>query len=208
MKTHLFFFAAFLLLPLSAFGFHGNAGLQIDFDHRNQYLIEVGYEQFFSRGSLTLENLSGGFYPITISRVEGRKHRVVYAGGVNLAPSSVTYASFYRGNLIIREVVPFFEDNFQVMNDREFSRFMRILADESFDSSKVEMLEFQLPYQYFTAAQVASIMDELSFESSKLKFAKLAFAQTIDPRNYYLVRNKLNFNSSKEELTRFISGTR
>ncbi|PKP24980.1 MAG: hypothetical protein CVU03_09915 [Bacteroidetes bacterium HGW-Bacteroidetes-2] len=30
-------------------------------------------------------------------------------------------------------------------------------------------------------------MDVLSFDSSKLEFAKLAFAKVVDPENYYLV---------------------
>ncbi|NCT18907.1 MAG: DUF4476 domain-containing protein [Flavobacteriia bacterium] len=44
------------------------------------------------------------------------------------------------------------------------------------------------------------MMDILSFDFSKLQFAKLAFTRVVDPENYYLVREGLVFSSSKREV--------
>ncbi len=205
MKTNLLFYVALFLLPLSVFGHYGDASLQIDFNNRSQYLIQIGNEEFMTHGgSFTVDNLNSGFYPVHIYQINGRQHRLLYTGGINLAAASITYSRFLRGNLMVTEVIPFYHDNYAVMNDMEFSRFLHRVADENFDSSRLDLMKMQIQYQYFTSMQVAQIMEEFSFDSNKLEFAKLAFLKTIDPQNYYCVSEKLTFSSSRKELNQFI----
>ena len=45
-------------------------------------------------------------------------------------------------------------------------------------------------------------------ESNKLNLAKQAYANTVDKRNYSIVNDAFNFNSSKDELARFIRNIR
>lgn len=205
MKTNLLFYVSLILLPLSVFGNYGDASLQIDFNNRSQYLIQIGNEEFSTRGgSITVDHLNSGFYPVHIYQMNGRQHRLLYAGGVNLAAASITYSRFFRGNLMVTEVIPFYANNYAVMNDAEFSRFLYSVADESFDSSRLDLMKMQLQYQYFTSMQVAQIMEEFAFDSNRLEFAKLAFLKTVDPQNYYCVTEKLTFSSSRKELNQYI----
>ncbi len=206
MKTNLLFYAFLLLIPFHVFGYYDDASLQIDFNSRNSYIVQLGYDKFMTNGSsIIVDQLDSGFHPVTIYEVRGRKKRVVYSGGVNLAAASITYAEFYRGYLTVTEVVPLSPNpNFMVMNDAEFSRFMDRVNNESFESGKLDLLKTQIHYQFFTSLQVARIMDEFSFDSNRLDFAKLALAKTVDPQNYYLVSEKLSFNSNRQELNQFI----
>lgn len=206
MNTNLLFYAFLFLMPLQVFGHYGDASLQIDFNSRNSYIVQIGYDEFMTNGgSILVDQLDSGFHPVTIYEVRGRKKRVVYSGGVNLAASSITYTEFYRGNLTVTEVVPLYiNPNFMVMNDAEFGRFMDRVSAESFESGKLDLLKTQVHYQFFTSLQVARIMDEFSFDSNRLEFAKLAFGRTVDPQNYYLVSEKLSFNSNRQELNQFM----
>lgn len=205
MKTNLLFYVSLLLLPWSVLGNYGDASLQIDFDNRSQYLVQIGNEEFMTRGgSFLVDNLNSGFYPVQIYQMRGRQHRLLYAGGINLATASITYSRFFRGNLMVTEVIPFYANNYAVMNDAEFSRFLYSVADESFDSSKLDLMKMQLQFQFFTSLQIAQIMEEFAFDSSRLELAKLAFLKTVDPQNYYCVIEKLTFSSSRKELNQYI----
>jgi hypothetical protein len=44
----------------------------------------------------------------------------------------------------------------------------------------------------------------LSFESTRLDFAKFAYTYTLDKENYYMVNNAFSFSSSVAELNNFI----
>ncbi|MBA5630513.1 DUF4476 domain-containing protein [Moheibacter lacus] len=205
MRTNLFFYVTVFLLPLCVFGHFGNASLQIDFENRRQYLVQIGNEEFLTNdGTITFENLNSGFYPVHIYQLNIRTKRLLYKGGVNLAAGSITYTQFFRGNLEVTEVVALYEPSGVVMSDVDFNRFLYSIADESFDSSRLEMMEIQLNYQFFTAHQIAQVLNEFSFESNKLAIAKLAFGKTVDPHNYYLVSEEFSFSSSKRELKEFI----
>lgn len=204
MKTNLFFYAMLLFLPLGVFGHYDNAHLEIEFENYNSYFVQIGNEEFSTNGtSISIENLNRGFYPVRIYEFRHRKKYLIYSGGVNLAEASWTYSIFYRGNLIVTEVIPFLPTVY-VMNDAEFNRFLFSVREENFDSSRLEMMEMQLNYQFFTSFQIAQIMDEFSFESNKLDFAKMAFGRTVDPENYYRVSEKFTFSSSKKELKEYI----
>ena len=44
-----------------------------------------------------------------------------------------------------------------------------------------------------------------NFDSAKLEFAKLAYRNTIDRENFFMINNKFTFSSSVSELNNFIA---
>ena len=56
----------------------------------------------------------------------------------------------------------------------------------------------------FSSAQVTGIMGLFGFEETKLEFAKYAYSHTHDIGNYYKVNDAFNFESSIDELNRYI----
>ena len=52
--------------------------------------------------------------------------------------------------------------------------------------------------------QVSELMQLMTFESSMLELAKNAYMHTLDKQNYYLANDAFNFESSIEDLNRFI----
>lgn len=212
MKAKLFLSVFFLFLVFQGFSKSRSASLQIDFSQNSYstFVFELGKESFRVNGTLNLENLHTGFYPVTIYELQGRNKRMVYSGGINLASEATTFAYYKNRRFQVTEVVSNYHyvETLPVavaMNFNEFYRFKQSVSDEWFDSSRLELMEMNLRFHYFNSNQISQLMDELSFDSSKLQFAKAAFKQVVDPENYFLVREKLGFSSSKTELTRYIN---
>lgn len=206
MKLFLSFFIFLTIFISNAFAQVNSADLQIEFARSDSYIVQIGKFEFRSEGEpIYVERITIGFHPVKIFRQERRSRKILYNGGINLAPNSLTYARFQRGNLIVEEVVPFETTPVAiVMTSENFQRFKSIVEKQNFSSDKLELLEVQLKKHHFESAQIAELMDVLSFDSDQLKLAKMAYSRTIDPQNYFLVSEKLTYSSSKRELNEYI----
>jgi hypothetical protein len=49
-------------------------------------------------------------------------------------------------------------------------------------------------------------MQQFSFESTRLDFARFAYAYVVDPQSYFMVNNAFAFSSSVDDLNRFLMG--
>jgi Domain of unknown function (DUF4476) len=100
-------------------------------------------------------------------------------------------------------------DNSRTMNDREFSQVLSAMQKEWYEANKLKSAEQIVHTNYFTSAQVKLMLQLFSFENNKLELAKQAYAKTVDQRNFYLtVSDAFAFNSSKDELARYIRSFR
>lgn len=91
------------------------------------------------------------------------------------------------------------------MDDREFSLVLQQMDKEWFEGNKIKSATQVVKSNRLTTDQVMQIMRLFTFENNKLEVAKQAYANTVDKRNYESVFTLLTFNSSKDELRRFIS---
>jgi hypothetical protein len=94
------------------------------------------------------------------------------------------------------------------MSQMDFMNARNSISNVSFESTKLQIARQVLTNNCMTAQQVSDIMRLFSFESSRLEFAKFAYAYTYDIGNYYMVNNAFSFESSINDLNRFISGGR
>lgn len=93
----------------------------------------------------------------------------------------------------------------QFNNDQNrFQLFMTSLSDESFDDTRFELASVYAQQNNLSSAQVLQIIQQFSFESSRLKFAKLAYQNVYDPENYFMVNQGFSFSQSKQELSRHV----
>ncbi|MES2838189.1 MAG: DUF4476 domain-containing protein [Bacteroidota bacterium] len=93
-----------------------------------------------------------------------------------------------------------------VMSNNAFISLKTMLANTSFDSSKLSIAQQALMSNTITSNQVAQLMEMFDFESSRLKFSKMAYTKTIDKQNFYIVNGAFDFNSSITELANYIGG--
>ena len=90
------------------------------------------------------------------------------------------------------------------MNEHEFGNLVYTISRLSFESSRVQIARQALAGNYFTAHQVSELMRLMTFESTKLEIAKLAYHKTVDQNNYYIVNDLFTFESSIMELNDYI----
>jgi len=95
-----------------------------------------------------------------------------------------------------------------VMNARDFDQVKESLRKEWFENNRLKSAKFIIDNNNLMSLQVKELMLLFTFEDKKLEIAKYAYRKTIDKQSYYQVNDALTFNSSKEELARFIRESR
>lgn len=99
-------------------------------------------------------------------------------------------------------------DEYRPMTNRDFAEFKQLIADRTFESTKMDMTKSVIDYNYFSTEQVKEILTWFVFESNKLDLAKYAFKNTVDPYNYYKLYNSFTFESSVVDLDNYIKNYR
>ncbi|MBK7443606.1 MAG: DUF4476 domain-containing protein [Bacteroidetes bacterium] len=85
-----------------------------------------------------------------------------------------------------------------------FDQLLQTLKNQWFDDTRLNVAKQAMANNWFTAEQVARLMREFSFESSKLELAKYAYAHVVDKPNYFVVYDEFWFSSSVDELINYI----
>ena len=80
-----------------------------------------------------------------------------------------------------------------------------ILTNYNFESTRMTVAKQLVNNNYFNSRQVGRLMQQMTFESSKLELAKYAYSKTLDKNNYFLVNDQFSFESSITELTDYIA---
>lgn len=94
------------------------------------------------------------------------------------------------------------------MDDREFSQVLHSISTEWLESNKLKSATHIVKSNSLTSAQVKQLVLLFSFESNKLDLAKQAYQNTVDKKNYFMINDVFSFNSSKDELARYIRNFR
>lgn len=79
-----------------------------------------------------------------------------------------------------------------------------MINQESFDSDKRTIVKQYLRDNNITSQGVLKIIRALDFENSRLTIAKLAYQNTVDPENYFIVNQGFQFSSSSRALSSYI----
>lgn len=90
------------------------------------------------------------------------------------------------------------------MSRDAFEQALRSIDSKNFESSKLTIAKQVTSANCLLSRQVKEIMKLLTFESDRLEYAKYAYRYTWDLNNYFLLNDAFDFESSIEELNRFI----
>ena len=94
------------------------------------------------------------------------------------------------------------------MEKGDYASAKSTIASKSFDDTKLTVAKQIVSSNCLFADQVKEITELMSFEDSKLDFAKYAYSRTYDQGNYFKVNNAFDFESTIEELNVYISTQR
>lgn len=92
------------------------------------------------------------------------------------------------------------------MNTQDYEYAYRMIADESFDSSRLKLAKQIIKTNPMSVNQIMGICKLFSFESNKLDFAKYAYRHCTDRNRYFMLDEVFNFKSSKRELRDYTTG--
>lgn len=98
------------------------------------------------------------------------------------------------------EVVQVFPMNAQVFNQLKAS-----INNQWFSDGKMVVFNQAVQANFFTTAQVNELINLFSFSNDRLEVAKKAYTKTVDPENYFMVYNSLQWNSSIQSLSNYIA---
>lgn len=90
------------------------------------------------------------------------------------------------------------------MDAEDFKSRLAAVNKEHFDKEKLERCKEVFDDQYFSTSQVAEVMKSFPFDDGKVSFAKWAYKNTLDKKNYYKLSDLLTFSSSKKELADYV----
>lgn len=97
--------------------------------------------------------------------------------------------------------------NVCMVSNQEFISIESSLKSQSFNNTRVNLgKQIIKDKACFTSAQIRDLVKIYEFENSKLDIAKFAYDYCVDKKNYYLVNEAFQFDSSKNTLLKFIQG--
>lgn len=87
------------------------------------------------------------------------------------------------------------------VSNAEFSRFFSTVQSRNFEQDKLEAAK-QVTQQArcLTTQQIYNITSSFDFERTRLDYAKFAYPFCANPRDYGMINNLFDFDSSKREL--------
>ncbi|MCD6066790.1 MAG: hypothetical protein K0S33_1616 [Bacteroidetes bacterium] len=91
------------------------------------------------------------------------------------------------------------------MSGSDFASAKKSIVSKSFEDSKLTIAKQILNSNCMNTSQVKEIMDQFSFEQTKLDWAKFAYKKTTDRNNYFKINDGFTFEASIDELNDYIS---
>jgi hypothetical protein len=85
------------------------------------------------------------------------------------------------------------------MAGHTFKQLVGVVNNESFESAKLEVIKSAASGNYFSVNQVGRILDELTFDSSKVTALELLRPRILDPENGFLLARHFTFTSTKQQ---------
>ena len=210
--------------------FNHQSELTISGTGKNMVSVSLDNQPFANYGrTVGFASIEPGYHHLVVYKREllrighGTHHRkfvdkVVYNGYIEIpAASRVTGIAdnYDRLNLSIQPLYAnhFYNNNYfdnvsmvipVGMSPAAFAELKNVIANRWFDSGKLQVAMQAIAANPVTSVQLAELMQMLSFDSSRLELAKAGYAYVIDKQNFFLVNNAFTFESSIDELQRFI----
>ncbi len=91
-----------------------------------------------------------------------------------------------------------------VMTSYDVNLLVESMRRKSFESAKADIAKQALSNQFIMAEDVKKLMEQFSFESSRVDFAKFVHPKVYDQQNFYRVYDAFDFDSSTTEMNRWL----
>lgn len=90
------------------------------------------------------------------------------------------------------------------MSSARFNKLLQSIDDAGFESNRLNLFEQAMSNNHINSNQLIQVMKAMSFESSRIKVAKMAYSKLVDKDNTYKINNGFSFSSSRDDFNRFL----
>lgn len=91
------------------------------------------------------------------------------------------------------------------VSNSDMSGIIKTLKSESFDSRRSKLAQMIVRTNMFSSRQIADMAKPFSFDSNRYKFLVYAYDSCVDPHNYAVAANTLEFSTNRSDLMRKIA---
>ena len=212
-----------LLMSFVATASQQSSQLLITNDQNGPFSVSIDHSSFSVPGKVyRADCIEPGYHYIKIVRTSFRKHanELLFSNYIYIPSATKIIASIdcnRRFNIAsISPVLSVQNPNFNnnhlftcgnsnvLMSQVDFDQLKCSITSKNFDSSRLQIAKQALSTNYFTSRQISELMQLMTFESSRLELARTGYANTLDKQNYYIVYDAFTFESSIDDLNRFI----
>jgi len=228
LMKNVFFTIIFLLAATAGFAQARRAILKVRLSDQSPLTVTIDNRVYEKHGrSITIGDLPAGSHYVKVYEyrayrdADGGHAKLLYAGNIRTKRNTVTTCTVdpNTGRVRVR-TQPLGEeeewndrrdpdqryDSRNTLNRRDMEDLKQRADERITDTDKMKLLKSALGNSSYYTDQVQQIMGWLSFESSKLEFAKWAYAGVVDAKNYWKLESEFSFSSSKDEFNEYIQG--
>lgn len=91
------------------------------------------------------------------------------------------------------------------MSPADFNSMKQTISSKDFESTRLSIAKQVLQKNCLITDQVREVMSLFDFENTRLEYAKFAYDYTYDTGNYFKVNDAFEFESSVEDLNKYIN---
>ena len=92
------------------------------------------------------------------------------------------------------------------MTPQAFNALSAAVKEADFDRGKAAVLQQAAQSNYFTSAQVATLITFFDFDDGRVEGAVACWSKIVDPENSFVIYTKFDFEGGKEKLRKRVGG--
>lgn len=222
--TLLFIITAFV--PATA-QYSQRSVLEIRTNDHEPIVVSVDNRYYDRHGrTITIGNLPRGWHDLRVYeyleyKKGGGRAKLLYTGRIRIDAGTVTHCIVDKqtGRMRIRtmDIEDAYLDydqpdnndvpgtNSNILTDKDLTDLKARVDDRITDTEKLKLMKSVLGERTYYSVQVRRMMEWLTFEDSKLDFAKWSYDRALDKQDYWKLEDLFTFSSSKDEFNEYIS---
>ncbi len=199
--------------------------LEIRLNDHSPFVVTVDGRNYDKHGrTITIGNLPRGWHSLKVYKYleykeGGARAKLLYTGRVRIDGGTVTKCIVDVDSRRMRintmdmedayveydrpEHNDHYEHDNQLLND-DLKDLQARVEGRITDTERLKLMKSVLAERAFYSVQVRTMLGWMSFESSKLDFAKWAYERVIDKKDYWKLEDVFTFSSSKDEFNKHI----
>lgn len=91
-------------------------------------------------------------------------------------------------------------ERYHPMDDAQFTELLIQIGNEPFSSSKMNVIQMAVDYNYFTSEQTRKVVASLTFSNDQEDAAVMLYPRVVDQDAFYTVMPAFTFESSRSEV--------